>query len=152
MTAPVMFGIDSNKVIRPLLVDFTGAPLIVGYAGNPLLNYANVFHSYWEELNLVAGVNTHDYPTLLAGQMVYVTAVWFRYSVTIAANHVRFSIFDGVNDFPFTDQLGPVANTGYPLQVCIPIKASERIRVTITAAAVGNDIFTSVLGWMMNVP
>jgi hypothetical protein len=152
MAYPVIFGLDKNKVIRPLLLAADGSPIISGYDGFPLLNYATTLRFYWEDLALLVGVNTHDFGGLLAHQMCFITGVWFRYSSTIAANHVRWSINDGVNDFPFIDQLGPVANTGYSFQTNIPIHAGDHVICTITAAVAGNDIFTAVHGWMMNVP
>lgn len=152
MPNPVVYGLYQNYYVKPLLVDVNGSPIISGTYGNAVWNYANVMRFYWEDLNLVAGVNTHDFPALIARQLCFITAVWFRYSVTIAANHIRCSIWDGANDYPFIDQLGPVANTGYTFQTNIPFHIGENIRVTITAAAVGNDIFTSFQGYMMTVP
>jgi hypothetical protein len=152
MSNGLVYGLYQNYYLKPLLVDSTGAPLVSGYLGNPLFNYANTLRFYWEDTNLTAGVNTHDFGALLAHQLCFITAIWFRYNSTISTNHIRWSINDGVNDYPFIDQLAPVANTGYSFQTNIPYKANEHLICTVTAAAAGNDIFTSVLGWMMNYP
>jgi hypothetical protein len=174
MSNPLSWGVNPSGYIKPLaldasgnllvspgwtlsganvlLVDAAGRAIVQGYGGNILDGYKDRIALYHEDLNLIAGVNTYNFPAVPAGEIQVLTGCWFRYSVLIAALQIRFSLNDGVNDYVFINQLAPAANQGYSYQTNITFKAGDNLRIVATAAAVGNDWFISALGYSTNVP
>jgi len=174
LTQGLTFGLAAGNVIKPILLDALGNVLVYGKpptssalpflvdAANRLYvrgfndgildAYSTRVARYYENLNLLAGLNTIDFEVVPPGYIFKLTAFWFRYSVLIAANQVRVSLNDGVTDYVFINVLGPAANVGYSFLTDITLRTADFIRLVITAAAVGNDIFFSYLGYSMPVP
>lgn len=155
----VIFGIDANKSVLPLLVDASGRPIIsasqLTTTGGKLLvdsngrlvvtqdeDYLSEFVptlARYENIALAAGTNVLDAYTVAANQVYRVNVLTVAYFGTVAGVTVRAAVYNGTDNFNLNTFSPVVSGVFYSFYPNMHVSAGWIIRLVITGATLNDD-------------
>ena len=145
-----MIGVDSTKVLRPLLVDATGKVLISSGGANPVFHYDGMYHVHNENLASPAGAYTLACAAVPAGQVAVVTIVAARDRTSAIASCTLVCVNGALVQALLT--VGALAaNTQFVWNGVIYLPEGWAIQAAFTGVVLNDDTFIDASGYYMTL-
>jgi hypothetical protein len=141
----IIHGVQTSKVITPLLVDSAGRVIIS--ASDPSSIIPGELLQAYEKLNLALGANTLDMFTVPAGQRWQVTMTALYYTGTVAGVVIQPFIKLGTTYYYYADVRGITTNQIYTQYPNCVIDAGTILGAYVGAGAVNDDIHFVLFGF-----
>jgi hypothetical protein len=155
-----LYGVDSNKDLRPLLVDSSGRAIVVAPAGgveinpgygNVLLAYADVVRESIDNLDLSSGTNLLNTSDVPSGYVWRIENIGIKYTGTTAGVTLDAQIISGALIMGLFGKAPPVSSEFEERQGCWTLAAGENLRLAVTGATAHDQARLRVVGSMFAV-
>lgn len=146
----LMIGVDSTKVLRPLLLNAQGVVLVSGGGATPVFHYGGAYHEHAENLVPPAGIVALSTAALAAGLVAVVTIIAAR-DRTSAITSCTLTFQNGVLTQAALTVGALAANTQFVWNGTMYIPAGWYLTATFGGVTAGDDLFLDLSGYYMTL-
>lgn len=133
----LVYGVDENNEVKPLLLDANGKVIVSGVESTPLdptARYITYLNS-----SLPAGTSVQTAYTVPTGERLLLTCFSMMYAGTVAGVTLLGSVSDGTNIVVFAPAIAAVNGAFFAYNVNILMEATYILRCTVVGATLNDD-------------
>jgi hypothetical protein len=152
MGQSIVYGVTATGIVKPLLLDSSGNPIVTVAGGNTLLGYKSVLHLLYDFTDLAARTNTIQYITVPSGELWFMETVFMQYTGTITSVHLQTGVWIDPNYYIAAESKPVTSGFGLTTTINVPMAVADVLMFAVLGATLHNTARFAVNGYVMAVP